>query len=354
MRRIVFVVPGDLGSLTGGYGYDRRIIAGLRDAGWTVDVLGLDAGYPWPDAAAQARTAALIAAIPDGTVVVADGLAFGAMPDLAELHAQRLRWVALVHHPLALETGLTAAQQAALHASERRALAAARAVVATSAYTARGLADFGVLPDFVAVVEPGVAAAPLARVAEEGKQDQGGRLRLLCVATLTLRKGHLVMIEALAGLKDRAWTLDCVGSLAFDPATVAAVQDAVQAHGLQERVRLHGEVTAQALAGFYHQADLFVLPSHFEGYGMVLTEALAHGLPVCSTTAGAIPETVPADAGVLVPAGDVLAWEAALARLIDEPDWRAGLVRGACRARDHLPDWPMAVSRFAERLAQLG
>ncbi|RZL04376.1 MAG: glycosyltransferase [Rubrivivax sp.] len=354
-QRIVFLIPGELDSLTGGYGYDRQVIAGLRGAGWGVDILNLDASYPWPDAQAQARTAALIAAIPDGALVVADGLAFGAMPDLAELHADRLRWVALVHHPLAHETGLDRAQQACFRVSESRALAAARAVIVTSAYTAQGLADFGVAPERITVVEPGTEAVPLARLGQAlGAPVRREGLSLLCVATLTPRKGHLVLVEALAGLKDRAWTLDCVGSLGFDPATVAGVEAAVLAHGLQGRVHLHGEVSAQALAAFHHQADVFVLPSHFEGYGMALADALAHGLPVCSTTAGAIPDTVPADAGVLVPAGDVLALRGALARLLDEPDWRFSLAQGARRARDRLPTWAATVSAFAQTLEHVG
>lgn len=341
---VVFVVPGDLNSLTGGYGYDRRIIAGLRRAGWQVEVLSLGMACPWPSVQERSQADGLIDAIPDGTLVVIDGLAFGCLPDLAERHARRLRWVALVHHPLAHETGLSAAQQAQLWSSEQRALATARAVIVTSHHTARGLGDFGVPRERISVVEPGTDPAPLSR----GGGPQG--LSFLCVATLTPRKGHQCLVEALAGLKQRAWTLHCVGSLLCNPATANSVRAALEARGLQNRVQLHGEVSPGALAALYDQAGVFVLPSFFEGYGMALAEALAHGLPVCSTTAGAIPDTVPADAGVLVPAGDVAALRAALARLIDEPDWRATLAQGAARARERLPSWALAVARFADQL----
>ncbi|MGH6646894.1 glycosyltransferase family 4 protein [Aquabacterium sp.] len=355
-RRIVFIVPGELDSLTGGYGYDRQVIAGLREAGWVIEVLVLDASYPWPGEQARAQAAVSIAAIPDGTVVVVDGLAFGALPELAELHARRLLWVALVHHPLAHETGLTTAQRDQLAASERRALAAARAVIVTSAFTARSLvADFQVVAGRITVVLPGTEVAPspkrLAGLIRE--DDVPGGLSLLCVATLTPRKGHECLIDALAGLKDRPWTLHCVGSLSFSPATVASVRAAIDRQGLQGRVCLHGEVSADALSAFHGRADLFVLPSFFEGYGMALAEALAHGLPVCSTTAGAIPDTVPADAGVLVPAGDVPALRGALARLIDEPGWRATLARGARRAGGDLPTWTQAASLFAQTLERI-
>jgi glycosyltransferase involved in cell wall biosynthesis len=343
-----FVLPGDPDTPTGGYRYDRRITAGLRGAGWTVHTCVLPGDYPLPGTDTLERAAAAIAALPDGALVVADGLAFGALPDTAEQHARRLRWVALVHHPLALETGLSAADREVLFHNERRALAAAHGVIVTSPATARALAPYGVAPQRMRVVEPGTEPAPLAT----GSLPDGA-LTLLCVATITPRKGHAVLIEALAGLADRPWTLHCAGSLWRDAATAQALQQAIAHHGLRGRVQLHGELDETALAALYAAADVFVLPSFFEGYGMVLTEALARGLPVVSTTAGAIPDTVPAQAGVLLPPGDVPALRDALARLMDEPAWRARLAAGARAAREQLPGWPVAVARFAAALHEL-
>jgi glycosyltransferase involved in cell wall biosynthesis len=348
---LVFLVPGDLSSVTGGYGYDRRMIAGLRAAGRAVDVVALDGAYPWPDAAALIDAGRALAAIPDGATVVVDGLAFGAMPGLAEQHAARLRLVALVHHPLALETGLTPPQARALFDSERRALATARGVLVTSAATARELIRYGVAAGRVHVVTPGTDAAPLAAGSGADRVRRG--LSLLCVATLTPRKGHAVLIEALRGLQDRAWILHCVGNSTRDADTASALRAAIAEHGLGDRVRLHGEVSADVLQSMYGQADAVVLPSYFEGYGMALAEALAHGLPVVSTTAGAIADTVPGDAGVLVPPGDAVALRAALAALLDEPGLRARLAAGARAARAVLPTWPMAVARFAAALSSL-
>jgi len=344
---IVFLVPGDLGALTGGYAYDRQIISGLRAAGWHVEVVQLGAGFPWPDAATLSQAAEQITAIPDGRTVVADGLAFGVIPDIVARHAQRLHWVALVHHPLALETGLSEAQRQQLLASEQGALAAARLVIVTSATTARALDGLGVPASHIHVVEPGTHLPPLAT-----GSDDGG-LSLLCVATLTPRKGHQVLLEALAGLQDRAWTLHCVGSQARDAQTARSLHATITAQGLSGRVHLHGEVDDAVLAARYTQADVFVLPSFHEGYGMVLAEALAHGLPIVSTLAGAIPDTVPLEAGLLVPAGDAQALRAALARLMDEPGLRASLAAGAQVARARLPSWAQAVSLFAETLRRL-
>lgn len=351
LRKSFFVVPGDLASLTGGYGYDRRIIAGLNAAGRALDVVALDDGFPWPDAATLERAAQQVAAIADGALVVVDGLAFGAMPGLAEQHAARLRWVALVHHPLALETGLTPLQRRLLFDRERRALATAHGVIVTSAATARELTPYGVAAASVHVVTPGTDPAPLAGGSAGEKAGCG--LSLLCVASLIPRKGHDLLIEALSGLQDRAWTLHCAGSTTRDTDTASALRAAIAEHGLGARVHLHGEVAADVLQAMYGQADAVVLPSYFEGYGMALAEALAHGLPVVSTTAGAIAYTVPHDAGVLVPPGDAMALRAALAALLDDPAWRGRLAAGARAARAALPTWPQAVARFGVALELL-
>lgn len=340
-RSSYLLLPGDWHTPTGGFRYDRRIAAGLRERGWQIEVLALDASFPFPTADALAQAERAVAALPDGTLVIADGLAFGAMPEIAQRQARRLRWVALVHHPLYLETGLGDAQREALFASERRTLAAARRVVVTSAATAGHLAAFGVLPDRIAVVEPGCDPAPQA----PGSGEAG--VNLLCVATLTPRKGHALLLDALAALRDRAWTLHCVGSLSRDAATAAQVREAIDTLGLRGRVHLHGELDDAELARRYDAADAFVLASHFEGYGMVFAEALAHGLPVIGTRTGAAAQLVPPEAGVLVPPGDAAALRAALAALIDDPRHRATLACGARAAREGLPSWPDACERFA-------
>jgi len=169
----------------------------------------------------------------------------------------------------------------------------------------------------------------------------------LCVAPLIPRKGHALLIEALAGLQGRDWTLHCVGSTARDATTADGARTAIARHGLAARVRLHGEVNAEALQAFYDRADVFVLPSLHEGYGMALAEALARGLPVVSSTAGAITDTVPRAAGLLLPPGDSLALRRALARVLDEPALRASLAAGARTARLQLPTWAQAVEHFA-------
>jgi glycosyltransferase involved in cell wall biosynthesis len=233
----------------------------------------------------------------------------------------------------------------ALRDAERRALAAVPRVIVTSRTTARALTDFGVAPERVAVVPPGTDPAPLA----EGSGEAS--VRLLCVGTLTARKGHAILVEALAGLRDQAWRLRCAGSVERDPTTAAAVRRRIAAQGLEDRITLLGELEESALSREYARADGFVLASHYEGYGMVLAEALARGLPVVTTAGGAVPETVPAAAGLLVPPGESGPLREALARLIEDGELRARLAEGARRVRQTLPNWQAAGERFAAALA---
>ncbi len=280
--------------------------------------------------------------MPPGSLPVIDGLALPAFGDRLERLPQP--WVALVHHPLALETGLDAADAAALADVERRLLAAADRVIVTSPRTRRDLAAYGVADARVGVVLPGTERAPLAR------GSGGPDLALLCVASLTPRKGHLVLLEALAALRELPWQLTCVGSPERDPACARTIARAIERLGLGGRVRLIGEQPEAGLQPFYDAADLFVLASHHEGYGMVLAEALARGLPIVATTAGAIPDTVPATAGLLVPPGDPPALAKALRRLLLEPELRRDLAAGARAARDRLPGWAEAARAFAAEL----
>jgi glycosyltransferase involved in cell wall biosynthesis len=341
------IQPGDPSTLTGGYLYNRRLLEVLAARGWATTVHRLDSSFPTPTPAALEQARQVLAAIPAQRLVLVDGLALGGMPDLLERHAQRLHLVGLIHHPLALETGLPAATAAALQRAEYRALAAVRGVIVTSGATARALADYAVPAERIGIVEPGTDRAPAAR------GSGGGPLELLCVATVTPRKGHAVLIEALGGLRRHGWRLTCVGSLQRCPATVAALRRQISALRLDASVRLLGEVDAASLSSCYQRADLFVLPSYHEGYGMALAEAVAHALPVVSTQAGAIAETLPAGAGVLVPPGDSGALAAALDRLLEEPELRRRLAQGAAAARAALPDWAQAGRRFAAEIQRL-
>ena len=345
---LVLVVPGRLDTKTGGYVYDRRIVEGLRRLGWLVEVCSLDESFPWPSEAALVGAASALSSIPSGATVLVDGLAGGVMPSLLEREAARLRLVALVHHPLADETGISREDASAFEVSERRALGFVRRVIVTSPPTAARVSQlFGVAVDRVAVVEPGVDRGPLS------SGSGSNTLELLCVASISPRKGYGTLIRALAMIADRPWRLTIFGSLSRDSRSVAQLRQAIRDAGLEQRVALAGEADAATISTYYQRSDLFVMATEYEGYGMVVADALAHGLPVISTPAGAIPDLVGRDAGTLVPVGDVRALADAIARAIDDSDFRRRLRDGAVRVRDRLPSWETASKRMADVLTRV-
>jgi glycosyltransferase involved in cell wall biosynthesis len=339
---VAFAVPGDLSTPTGGYIYDRRIVEELAALGWQVEVLDIGEGFPRPTPEALTIAGAQLMGLPAGRPIVIDGLAYGAMPEQAVALRERYPLVALVHHPLALETGLRNGEAVALRNSERAALACARHVIATSLATARLLRDdYHVPSERLTVVRPGTD-----RVADAPHRP-GKALMMLAVGAIVPRKGYDVLIEALAKLKDLRWRLAIVGDNSRSPETAARLDEAIARYALTERIEIVGPVPPERLGEFYASADLFVLPSRFEGYGMAYTEAIAHGVPVVGTNAGAIPDTVPTGAGVLLAPDDAEALAATLRRLIEDPAERERLVAGARAASTSFPTWRESATLFA-------
>ena len=348
VKRLAFAVPGDLATPTGGYAYDRRIIAELEKLGWTVELINLGDGFPRPDrqtlAAAETRLMMASTSCP----VLVDGLALGVLPETARRMRAEHSLVALVHHPLALETGLTAAQSEILRASERAALAATKHVVVTSEATAQELAaNFGVPGDKITVARPGndpVAAAP-------GSTD--GFVRILSVGALVPRKGFDILLAALATLTDLPWRLTIAGDRNRDPNTAARLEADIARLKLGERVSLLGAVSERRLAELYSGSDLFALASRFEGYGMAFSEAIAYGLPVVATRGGAVAQTVPPAAALLVEADDVPALARAIRAVVTDAALRAGLADAARKAATLLPRWPDSARTISVALEAL-
>ncbi len=336
---LYLVLPGnvdDPATPSGGNRYDRAVADGLartRD----VHEIAVDGAWPRPSGPARDVLHAALADVPDGSGVVLDGLVACGVPEIVEAHARRLRLVVLVHLPLGDETGLAPADAAALTALERRTLHAAADVVVTSEGAARRVRDLHDLPpDRVHVAPPGVDPAPLAT----GSPGGG---RLLCVAAVTPRKGQDVLIGALTRLAGLEWTCTCVG------ATPHGVPPA------PGRVRFTGPLTGDALAAAYAGADLLVLPSRAETYGMVVTEALARGLPVLATRVDGVPEALGAAPdgglpGALVPPGDPNALAAALRDWLTDGDLRLRWRTAARARRDTLRGWDSTTRLLSEVL----
>ncbi|OFW16653.1 MAG: hypothetical protein A3H29_13550 [Acidobacteria bacterium RIFCSPLOWO2_02_FULL_67_21] len=391
-RSVVLAAPGPLDARTGGYVYNRRILGELARRGWAVSTLELDPSFPSPTPAALEQAAGSLQAIPDGTIVVVDSLALGAMPAVVVREASRLRVVALVHLPLAATAGLDAATAARFRHDEGIALRAAALVIVTGRAALPLLVPYGIPDDRVLVIEPGTdrplrndpphvaglkpgttnsyvvpgfsrADPPAYVVPGFSRADppayvvpgfsRADTVMLICVATIKAGKGHELLLATLGAVPHSNWHLTCAGSLTRDTATVDRVRAAIERFHLEDRVTLAGALEGDALEACYEQADVFVMATQQETYGMAVAEALAHGLPVVATRTDAVVDLVGDEAGLLVPVDDEPSLRDALTRIIGDASLRARLAEGARRAGSRLPTWDEASRKMAQAFDRL-
>lgn len=346
MPDVAFAIPGDLQTPTGGYAYDRRVLALLPSYGINPTHVALPGSFPAPSPTDLDETARRLAAVPARAKLLIDGLAYGALPARLIDGLDR-RVIALVHHPLALETGLSDAQKAELVASETAALARACHVIVTSRSTADSLtADYGVPAARITVAEPGTDPALRST-------GTGTPMQLLAIGAVSARKAYDLLIAALEPLADLDWRLVIAGALDRNLDTVAALRRQIASSPLAERITLAGAVVPATLERFYGSADLFVSPSHYEGYGMVLAEAMARGLPIVCTTGGAAAETVPDAAAIKVPPGDAAALTAALRQALTNRKQRRTMADAAWEAGRRLPTWEETARRIAAAILEI-
>lgn len=346
MAELVLAAPGDLASPTGGYRYDARVIAELKGRGKAARGLSLPADFPAPSPASIEAALGTLAQVPADAALMVDGLAFGVLPPEG-IAALGRPVAALVHHPLALEAGLSADEAVRLEASERAALAQAALVIATSEATRSILIErYGLEGRKVRVAEPGVDPVPRAK-------GGGETPVVLSVGAVTPRKNHLALASALATLGDLPWRWVVAGSLDRDRTSADALRRAIETAGVGDRTDLLGAVDETALAAAYDGADVFALPSRFEGYGMAFAEALAHGLPVVAGRCEATTALVPERAGALVEPDDVEALAGALRGLLENPGTRTRAANAARTRGARLPRWFQCADIF-EHLMERG
>lgn len=342
--KAVFAIPGDIETRTGGFIYERTLLLTLRETGHAVQHLQLPEGFPDPTPAEMAEAVSLLSAVPADTPLIIDGLVFGAI-ETEGLAQVRAPIVAMIHHPLALETGLAADRAALLHRREADNLALAAEVVVPSPHTAAILRDqYGVPAAKISVALPGFGASDPVRTPDSPPL-------ILAVGILVPRKGHDILLDALARLTDLDWQAAIVGAR-YEPATADALEAQSATLGLASRVRFTGSLGPEALRDSFRRASVFALATRYEGYGMVFSEALLHGLPIVTCASGAVPDTVPSEAGILVPTDDTEAFATALRTLLTDDARRQAMAEAATAAGRVLPTWRDTAAVMAAALAR--
>ncbi|HET8614855.1 MAG TPA: glycosyltransferase family 4 protein [Actinomycetales bacterium] len=348
MRRVHVLLPegiDDVDRRSGGNVYDRRVCDALRGLGWDVREHEVPGAWPRPTPHLRGQLASELVERRDGDLVVVDGLLTDGGVDLLLAHARRLRLVVLVHLPEGVARGAPEGSEAAL-------LSAAAAVVATSAWARGWLVEtYGLEERRVHIAEPGVDEADAARGTTTGTE-------LLCVAAVTPHKGQDVLLAALGELRELPWHCLCVGSTSRDPTFSAALVREAKALGLADRFVLAGNRCGTDLAAAYAGADVLLLPSRVETYGLVVTEALARGLPVVASDVGGVPEALGTGArdvrpGLLVPPSDVDGLTEALRCWLVDAGLRERLRASAAERRLTLRRWTATGEAFSRVLETL-
>lgn len=346
------IVPGgidDPDQLSGGNVYDRRICRELSAIGWSVRPYAVPGPWPHRDPAALACLSDVLSGLPGGAVVLLDGLIASTAPEALVPQADRLRLVILMHMPLGDRPPGDDATTA--RDRERAALSVAVAVIATSAWTRSWLLEhYGLQAGRVQIAEPGVDLADIVPGTAAGGE-------LLCVAAVTPDKGHDVLLAALGMVSHLPWFCTCVGSLHRDPEFADQVRRDAEERRIGDRVRFTGALAGDALAVAYRAADVMVLPTLRESYGMVVTEALARGIPVIAAAVGGLPQALGlgpdgVPPGLLVAPGDPAALAGALLAWLSDDDLREQLRHSARERRVALSGWPVTAGRISGVLAQ--
>lgn len=340
---IRFILPGDIDTPTGGYRYDRSIVRHWQSADIAHEVVSLEGGFPFPGKQEVEGSLRQISDLAPASSTVIDGLAGGASSEIMEALAKQAPVTALIHHPLCLENGLSETEASALKLEEQNGLAFAKEVITTSHATARTVQEIFNFPqERIRTVLPGVDRGVISQ------PPTSGPARLICVGSVIERKGHENLISALSELTELNWTLECYGATHFDPELFERMSEMIGSSSLSDRIRFHGAVSESMLEIAYQNAHIFVLASHYEGYGMAYAEAIVRGLPVIGTTAGAIPDTVPTACGILVEPGNVNALKQALATMIEDQKTRQTYREAAIELAPSFPTWEASALQFAK------
>jgi glycosyltransferase involved in cell wall biosynthesis len=341
--RVAFVTVGDTDRLTGGYLYNARVLDALRETGVSVEVV-VPCGASAKEQEAAARRLGRTLEPRHFDVIVVDALARIVCSPHLDSWRKEHPVVAMVH-----ELPSVAGGDAVSREHEERLLRSDR-LISVSDHGRSVLEERGVPDAKIRVIPPGSDRLP--KYDESAQSAPDGTVRALCVAQWIPRKGILELVRAWALHERPGASLELVGETDADPVYAASVRGAI-ADAPDASIAVKGPVDDTALSAAYAAADLFVLPSRYEGYGIVYAEALAHGLPVVACDAGPVPELLGREAALLVLPGDVEALSGALDLLLSDTGLRDRMSAAARRRAKALPRWEDTAAGFLRVLRDL-
>lgn len=346
--RLTYLISADYARTTGGWIYNERLLCELAILGWRIDRIELAAGFPDPPPDVIVSASAVLSALPDRTLVLADQVVLAPLADSVQAAAGRLNVAMLMHHPQVLEGSRPPALAASMDAAERLALAHVARVIATSRATARQMiSDYRVEAARLILAEPGTDELP------PSGGSGGPGLHLLSLGSVIPRKRHELIVAALSGLADLDWCLTIAGSLAMNETHVGRLRHVIEAGGLAQRITLTGALTGMELEAVWQATDLYVASSVHEGFGMALAEAIARRIPVVSTRSGAVGDWLDPRASILVEPDDAETMRAALRHVLTQPQRLAEMRAGTKAARQSLPTWPQSALTVSHALRTL-
>jgi glycosyltransferase involved in cell wall biosynthesis len=334
--KLYFIIPGNIHSLTGGYLYDMKMIRGLEEQGYDVPIIGIDEPLTCL-AAIEGYCRSQFIKLPPGTCVVIDSLVLGLLHKLVREFSDRLNIVGLIHLPV---TYNILSYKMKLADYEINAMMDASSLIVTGRFMVQLLGDAGIPSEKITIVEPGTERYPRKRTYKKLPTE------LLCISNYSAIKAQHVLVQALEKIRHMDWSLNLYGNMQRDERYVASLRSYILRKNLEGRILLHDTIPHDQISAAFLQSDLFILPSLFESFGMVLAESLAHGIPVVTTVAGNIPYTVPPAMGVFTERGNADHLAYALNELMLDEEKYASLYRAASDYHKQARSWETAISDF--------
>lgn len=339
---IHFMAPGEIETLSGGQVYNSHILAGLEALGYNITMHYLGDDFPFPDELTIAKCKAIFKILPQGEPVIIDSLALGSLlPVLMEFYGKN-PYIALLHLPFAFNEDIHPNQRDILAQQEKSVLAVTSAIVATSTYTSKIIANWLKLSPPVYIIPPGV------EVNKRKFYWPPYPKRFICVSNYMPNKGQYILIKALTSLKHLNWQLYCFGHKNINPRYVDSLNSVVEKYSLHDKVFINEALTGNKLEEAYLDSDICVLPSYFETYGMVLTEALAHGIPVIASSGGGIRDTVPISMGLFFKPGDISELQSVIRTILADSWLYQRLCAETATYFKQANTWQQSVKKFEE------